>query len=144
MLIYSTYFYSTLSTIWNPIPHTQLSGQHYLLYPSQNIKKYYTRFMLGSGMKLVGRIRLFSSERYCILPGTVRYIHLVTPRFRFLKHSLELPPLSISFVGQCNTSWLLKKAKFCRLPLLEITISSLSSARYAPFWGNISGVTGQF
>ena len=42
------------------------------------------------------------------------------------------------------TSWLLKEAKFDRLPLLETTISSLSSARCAPFWGKISGVTGQF
>ena len=27
--------------------------------------------MLGSGTKLIGRIRLFSSVRYCILPGAV-------------------------------------------------------------------------
>ena len=42
------------------------------------------------------------------------------------------------------TSWLLKEAKFGRLPLLETTISSLSSTRCAPFSGKISGVTGQF
>ena len=42
------------------------------------------------------------------------------------------------------TSWLLKEAKFGRLPLLETTVSSLSSARCAPFWGKISGGTGQF
>ena len=42
-----------------------------------------------------------------------------------------------------NTSWLLKKpSKYGRLPLLE-TISSLSSARCAPFWGKVSGVTGK-
>ena len=40
------------------------------------------------------------------------------------------------------TIWLLKEAKFGLLPLLETTISSLSSARCAPFWGKISGVTG--
>ena len=38
----------------------------------------------------------------------------------------------------------LKKPKFGRSPLLETTISSLLSARCAPFWGKISGVTGQF
>ena len=37
-----------------------------------------------------------------------------------------------------KTSWLLKEAKFGRLPRLETTISSLSSARCAPFWGKIS------
>ena len=42
------------------------------------------------------------------------------------------------------TSWLLKEAKFGRLPLLETTLSSLSSIRCAPFWGKISGVTEQF
>ena len=54
-------------------------------------------------------------------------------------------------VAECShslgtTSWLLKEAKFFfgRLPLLETTISSLSSARCAPFWWKISGVTGQF
>ena len=29
------------------------------------------RFMLGSGTELVGRFRLFSSVRYCVLPGAV-------------------------------------------------------------------------
>ena len=71
MLIYSTLFYST--AIWNPIPltlHTQLSDQHYLINPPQTLKDH-TRFMLGSGTKLVGRIRLFPPVWYCILPGAV-------------------------------------------------------------------------
>ena len=51
-----------------------------------------------------------------------------------------------AFVIRCldSTSRLLKEAKFGRLPLLEATLSSLSSARCAPFWGKISGITGQF
>ena len=42
---------------------------------------------------------------------------------------------STPFIIRCSkfTSWLLKEAKFGRLPLLETTISSLSSARCAPF-----------
>ena len=42
-----------------------------------------------------------------------------------------------------KTSWLLKEAKFGRSPLIETTIPSLSSARCAPFWEKVSGVTGQ-
>ena len=37
------------------------------------------RFMLGSGTELIGRFRLFPSVRYCVLPGVVRCINLVTP-----------------------------------------------------------------
>ena len=33
--------------------------------------KYHIRFMLGSGTKFDGSIRLFPSVRYCILPGAV-------------------------------------------------------------------------
>ena len=36
-------------------------------------------------------------------------------------------------MAETLTSWLLKEAKFVRLPLLETTTSSLSSARCAPY-----------
>ena len=52
--------------------YMQLSRQHYLLNPLQT-QKYHITFMPGSGTKLFGRIRLFPSVQYCILPGAVWY-----------------------------------------------------------------------
>ena len=43
----------------------------YFTLPTSNTKCH-IRFMLGSGTKIVGRFRLFSSVRYCILPSAVR------------------------------------------------------------------------
>ena len=65
------------SLIWNPIVlilHTcmQLSLKIYLVptIPTSS-RKCHMRFMIGSGMELVGIFRLFPSVRYCILPGAV-------------------------------------------------------------------------
>ena len=65
------------SLIWNPIvlilhTCTQLSLKIYLVptIPTSSTKCH-MRFMIGSGMELVGIFRLFSSVRYCILPGAV-------------------------------------------------------------------------
>ena len=46
----------------------------------------------------------------------------------------DIKPIHSGKQNSYSTSWLLKEAKFGRLPLLETTISSLSSARCAPFW----------
>ena len=70
-------------------------------------------------------------------------------KLQCFKNSVDVYFSDVIRIAHCfakneSTSWLLKEAKFGRLPLLETTISSLSSARCAPFWGKISGVTGQF
>ena len=62
---------SALSTIWNSIVLILHTCTHLSLKNLSTIPIPSMRFMLGSGTELVGRFRLFSSVRYCVLPGAV-------------------------------------------------------------------------
>ena len=114
IIYFTSWSYSTLPTIWNPIqltPHTytQQSCQHYVCNPFKT-QKYHTRFMLRSGTNSFFFSVLFSSVRYSILPGAVWCGALHTcshARFidRFMM-SESVDPLSLPFTsktGQYHT-----------------------------------------
>ena len=90
-------------------------------------------FMLGSGTELVGRFRLFSSVRYCILPGAVwcGAVHTFSHPPPMIAH-IKLAPLapqSFNWFRCYHTQWLVGWLVVAK-PQLAVVISRCRFSLY--------------